>query len=75
MNQKMICNTTGKVLFWTEAESQAALDAIASNPHNPDHYPQSYYPCDHCVGYHLSSWTKERYEAMLESKRRNGIPV
>lgn len=71
----MICNTTDKVLFWTTTEAQAALDVIASNPDNPDHYPRSYYPCDHCVGYHLSSWTKERYDAMIASKRRKGISV
>lgn len=67
------CEVTGKVIF---KHYQEAASAIGSVPkHKRDHVtvPRSYYRCEYCNRWHITSYSTERTARITAANRRRKL--
>lgn len=67
------CETTGKVMFKRYQDAASAVGRVPKHKRNHVTVPRSYYRCQHCNRWHITSYTPEQTARITRSLHRQKL--
>ncbi len=67
------CEITGKVIFKHYQAAASAIGRVPKGKRDHSTVPRSYYRCEHCNNWHITSYSPERTARIVQAQRRRKL--